>query len=128
MSQIKNGGLFEVVYGLGKMAMREHIDGLNREISFSPLLRDRIGHHIYGERWAHRIKSFLKDKNLPERLLDIISANLHSVMNCLYALRHYTLIFQRRFYGRRSRDGASKSREQESKRSGDKVRKGTWDV
>ncbi len=82
----KNSGLFEVVYGLGKMAMLEQQEDKNREITFSPTLRDRLGHHIYGERWAQSIKSFLKQHNLLERPLDIISANLHSVMNCLYAL------------------------------------------
>src|SRR5690606_25792228 len=52
---------------------------------FSATLRERIGHHIYGERWAHSIKNFLADKKLNKRPIHIISANLHSVMNSLYA-------------------------------------------
>lgn len=81
----KNNGLFRVVYHLGKNSFKEELPGPCREISFSPTLRERIGHHIYGERWASRIKDLLFEKDLLERPLHIISANLHSVMNALYA-------------------------------------------
>ncbi|MCI4671360.1 MAG: hypothetical protein MRZ79_24680 [Bacteroidia bacterium] len=81
----KNNGLFSVVYGLGKTAMDEFLHGRKRAITFSPTLRDRIGHHIYGEIWAKAIKRTLIDRGLIERPLHIISANLHSVMNSLYA-------------------------------------------
>ncbi len=80
-----NSGLFEIVYGLGKTAMGEESKGYDREISFTPTLRERIGHHLYGERWATRIKRYLLEKGLHERPLHIISANPHSVMNCLYS-------------------------------------------
>ncbi|MCS6832458.1 MAG: hypothetical protein NZ521_02700, partial [Flammeovirgaceae bacterium] len=81
----KNNNLFHVIYWLGKVAMEEEAQKKDRAISFSPILRERIGHHIYGERWAKRIKQTLLDAGLIRRPLHIISANLHSVMNCLYA-------------------------------------------
>jgi hypothetical protein len=80
-----NSGLFEIVYGLGKTAMQEEAGALAREISFTPTLRERIGHHLYGERWANHIKHFLQKQNLHKRPLHIISANPHSVMNSLFA-------------------------------------------
>jgi hypothetical protein len=82
----KNSGLFAVVYWLGKLAMEEEFDEqVFREISFSPTLRERIGHHLYGERWATNIKAFLMENDLIDRPIHIISANMHSIMNCLYA-------------------------------------------
>jgi hypothetical protein len=80
-----NSGLFEIVYKLGKVSMMEKDQHLDREISFTPTLREHIGHHFYGERWANHIKQYLMDKDLHERPLHIISANPHSVLNCLYA-------------------------------------------
>ncbi|MFK7923415.1 MAG: hypothetical protein AB8H47_15740 [Bacteroidia bacterium] len=80
-----NNGLFHVVYWLGKIAIDEDLRELPREVSFSPTLRERIGHHIYGESWATRIKSHLKEEKLLDRPVHIISANLHSVLNSLYA-------------------------------------------
>ncbi len=80
-----NNGLFHVVYWLGKIAIDEFGDGKDREISFSPALRDRIGHHIYGERWATSIKNLLAEEGLLDRPLHIISANPHSVLNSLFA-------------------------------------------
>jgi hypothetical protein len=77
--------LFSIVYYLGKLSMDEYFDQNDREISFSPALRDQLGHHIYGERWADRIKEHLYEKGIIDRPIHIISANLHSVMNCLYA-------------------------------------------
>lgn len=81
----KNSGLFEVVYGLGRTAMAEKYKHKSREITFSPTLRDRLGHHIYGERWAQNFKGVLQEKGLLDRPLHIISANMHSVMNSFYA-------------------------------------------
>jgi len=72
--------------------MNEEVDDNVREISFSPTLRERIGHHLYGERWANQIKTFLAEENLLHRPIHIISANMHSIMNCLFApqaLREY---------------------------------------
>ncbi|BDD04159.1 DUF6909 family protein [Aureibacter tunicatorum] len=80
-----NSGLFQIVYWLGKLAIDEDLEGEDRKISFTSSLRERIGHHIYGELWANNIKAFLAKNELLERPLHIISANLHSVMNTLYS-------------------------------------------
>jgi hypothetical protein len=58
---------------------------LKRSITFSPVLRERIGHHVYGEIWANDIKKELEKQNLLKRPIHIISANMHSVMNTIYA-------------------------------------------
>ncbi|WNJ18890.1 DUF6909 family protein [Pontibacter sp. G13] len=85
MNRETNSGLFKVVYYLGKLAMNEAFSEQEREITFSPTLRDRIGHHIYGERWASNIKQTLAEFNLLDRPLHIISSNVHSVLNSIYA-------------------------------------------
>ncbi|MFD2100190.1 DUF6909 family protein [Flagellimonas iocasae] len=74
-----------VIYWLGKLAIEEETTGNKRTITFSPLLRERLGHHIHGERWADMIKKTLTDHNLLHRPIHIISANMHSVMNSLFA-------------------------------------------
>ena len=76
--------LFHIVYHLGSQSMQEAEEKRDREIKFSTTLRERIGHHVYGERWAHRIKSVLMDKQLLDRPLHIVSANLHSFINIIY--------------------------------------------
>jgi hypothetical protein len=65
--------------------MEEIIDNSKRSINFSPVLRERLGHHIYGEAWANTIKETLQKHNLIDRPIHIISANLHSVLNTLHA-------------------------------------------
>ncbi len=77
--------LFHIIYFLGKLAIEENVDETDREITFSAALREKIGHHIYGELWANNIKSFLHRKKWLNRPLHIISSNPHSVMNTLYA-------------------------------------------
>lgn len=77
----------QVIYWLGKLALDEILSDNKRVITFSPILRERLGHHIYGEIWANTIKKVLKDNNLLDRPLHIISANMHSVMNCLFATK-----------------------------------------
>ncbi|NHN25599.1 hypothetical protein FIA58_007910 [Flavobacterium jejuense] len=74
-----------VVYWLGKLAIEEIVDNNKRTITFSPILRERLGHHIYGDIWATNIKEVLLTNNLIERPLHIISANMHSVMNSIFA-------------------------------------------
>lgn len=80
-----SNSLFSIVYHLGKLAMEETSLGMDREISFSATLRERIGHHVYGELWANRIKATLLEKGLIQRPIHIISANLHSVLNTIYS-------------------------------------------
>ena len=74
-----------VIYWLGKLALDEEISGEKRAVTFSALLRERLGHHIHGERWANNIKEVLVKNNLMHRPIHIISANMHSVMNSLFA-------------------------------------------
>lgn len=77
--------LLHIVYWLGKLAIEEQISTNKRTVTFSPVLRERLGHHIHGEIWADTIKEVLFNANLLERPLHIISANMHSVMNTLFA-------------------------------------------
>lgn len=74
-----------IIYWLGKLAISETLDNKKRIITFSPVLRERLGHHIHGEIWADNIKQHLIKENLMHRPLHIISANMHSVMNTLYS-------------------------------------------
>lgn len=74
-----------LIYNLGRLALREIIQEEKRTITFSPVLRERLGHHIHGEVWAQKIKSTLWEKGLFDRPIHIISANMHSVMNTLFA-------------------------------------------
>jgi hypothetical protein len=74
-----------VIYWLGKLAIEEVVDNNKRTITFSPILRERLGHHIHGEIWANNIKEVLKANNLLERPIHVISANMHSVMNSIFA-------------------------------------------
>jgi len=75
----------QIIYWLGKLAIEEEVSGDKRTITFSALLRERLGHHIHGEKWANTIKETLAAHKLLKRPMHIISANMHSVMNTLYA-------------------------------------------
>ncbi len=77
--------IFHITYWLGRLSTEEERDGNDREISFSSALRERVGHHHYGEQWANNIKQFLYKKNWLQRPIHIISANPHSVMNSFFA-------------------------------------------
>lgn len=83
-SKSNNNGLFHIVYWLGTLIIREKTDNKTIEISFSPTLRQRIGHHMYGERWSQQINKYLTKARLLDRPIHIISANLHSFLNSLY--------------------------------------------
>ncbi|WP_445386357.1 DUF6909 family protein [Robiginitalea sp. IMCC44478] len=75
----------KIIYWLGKLAIEEETTGEKRTITFSALLRERLGHHIHGERWANTIKEELHRNKLLGRPLHIISSNMHSVVNSLFA-------------------------------------------
>jgi len=75
----------EIIYWLGNLAIEEELTDEKRVIAFSALLRERLGHHIHGERWANSIKKVFKEKELLDRPIHIVSANMHSVMNSLFA-------------------------------------------
>lgn len=74
----------EIIYWLGKLAILEGTGQTKRTVTFSPVLRERLGHHLHGEVWAKNIKNILKEHQLLHRPLHIISANMHSVMNTLF--------------------------------------------
>jgi hypothetical protein len=76
--------LLHIVYWLGKLAIEEFVGNDKRTITFSPVLRERIGHHIHGEIWSNTIKETLHKNNLLDRPIHVISANMHSVMNTLF--------------------------------------------
>ena len=84
-STSKVNNLFRIAYWLGQRSIEEHVDKNDREISFSSALREKLGHHIYGELWANNVKKFLFEKGLLDRPIHIISANPHSVMNSFFA-------------------------------------------
>ncbi|MCB0578527.1 MAG: hypothetical protein KDD10_04365, partial [Phaeodactylibacter sp.] len=79
--------IFHIAYWLGKLSTDEARDSIDREISFSSALREKVGHHIYGEQWASNIKDCLAKKGMLYQPLHIISANLHSVMNSFFAAK-----------------------------------------
>ena len=76
---------FQLIYWLGKLAINEVLDNKKRKITFSSVLIEEIGHHIYGDIWATNIKKVLKENKLLKRPIHIISANMHSVLNSIYA-------------------------------------------
>lgn len=77
--------IFHITYWLGQLSTEEENEKKDREISFSSALRERVGHHHYGEFWARNIKDLLNEHDLLDRPIHIISANPHSVMNYFYA-------------------------------------------
>jgi hypothetical protein len=85
-----------IIYWLGKLALEEVLDNNKRTITFSPILRERLGHHIHGEIWATNIKEVLQKNNLLQRPIHIISANMHSVMNSIFA----TEVLKTKFKGK----------------------------
>jgi hypothetical protein len=79
--------LLHIIYWLGKLAIKEEIGEEKRIISFSQVLRERLGQHLHGEVWADDIKKHLDQQGLLHRPIHIISANMHSVMNTIFARR-----------------------------------------
>ncbi|MGI9546727.1 MAG: DUF6909 family protein [Flavobacteriaceae bacterium] len=83
----------KIIYWMGKLSIEEATGGEKRIITFSALLRERLGHHIHGEAWADSIKKVLNNKDLLTRPIHIISANMHSVVNSLFARKALTREF-----------------------------------
>ena len=77
--------LFKIIYNLGKVSLEDAKSSREREIYFSSILKERVGHHYFGEKWANKVKEVLFENDLHMRPLHIISANMHSVKNMLYA-------------------------------------------
>ncbi len=77
--------LFKIIYYLGKNSLDDLKGTREREIFFSAILRERVGHHLFGDRWANKVKEVLASNGLHMRPLHVISANMHSVKNMLYS-------------------------------------------
>lgn len=77
--------LFKIIYHLGRVSLDDHNEVVERQIIFSAILRERVGHHFFGEKWANKVKEVLVKNNLFNRPLHVISANMHSVKNMLFA-------------------------------------------
>lgn len=105
-----------VIFWLGKLAIEEIVEDNKRTITFSPILRERLGHHIHGEIWATNIKEVLKENQLLNRPIHVISANMHSVMNSIFATEVLKTKFKDKsdffIYEELSRSGADEVRNQ----------------
>lgn len=77
--------LFKIIYWMGQISFEDWKGFREREIHFSAILQERVGHHLFGERWANKIKKVLVENDLHMRPLHIISANMHSVKNMVFA-------------------------------------------
>jgi len=78
--------LFHLIYHLGNRVAEGQLSRENELlVSFTPSLIDMIGNQSYSENWALHIKANLESLGLLDRPLHIISANLHSVVNTVYA-------------------------------------------
>ena len=75
--------LFKIIYHLGQVSFNDK--KREREIHFSSILQERVGHHLFGEKWANKLKEVLVKENLHQRPMNIISANMHSVKNMIFA-------------------------------------------
>ena len=77
--------LFKIIYHLGQVSFNDKKGEREREIHFSSILQERVGHHLVGEKWANKLKNILVKENLHQRPMNIISANMHSVKNMIFA-------------------------------------------
>ena len=77
--------LFKIIYHLGQVSFNDKKGEREREIHFSSILQERVGHHLFGEKWANKLKEVLVKENLHQRPMNIISANMHSVKNMIFA-------------------------------------------
>jgi hypothetical protein len=81
-----NNGLFKIIYNLGMRALEDDDDRDKMlMIYFTPSLRDMIGRHKFGRAWADNVKNGLIELGLGARPVHVVSANMHSVLNALYA-------------------------------------------
>lgn len=76
---------FQLIYWLGNLAAKEKVENKFRLIHFSDELINQVGQHVYGNIWAKHVKKVLFENNLMDRPIHIISSNMHSVLNTLYA-------------------------------------------
>jgi len=74
-----------LIYHMVRVAINERSKENKRVITFSAMLRDQIGHHIHGERWANQLYQVLEQHKLIDRPIHLVSANRHSFLNTIYA-------------------------------------------
>ncbi|MHC1742183.1 MAG: hypothetical protein AB9873_04010 [Syntrophobacteraceae bacterium] len=80
-----NNGLLRLIWDLGKLMDNEMNRAHDLTMLFTPVLGHIVLNQVYGKKWAKRLWNTLIDRGLQERPLHIISANLHSVLNTLFA-------------------------------------------
>ncbi len=81
-----NNGLFSLIYNLGKRVEGEENERDKALIIYlTPSLMNIIGHQKYEKKWSDDIKEKLLELKLVNRPIHIISANLHSILNTVYA-------------------------------------------
>jgi len=81
-----NNNLFRIIYNLGLRAIIEEENPDKRHmIYFTPSLRELIGRHNYGRIWADTLKNKIDQLGYIDREIHLVSANMHSFMNLLYA-------------------------------------------
>ena len=115
-SELAPDRFLHIIFWLGKLAIEEVVADNKRTITFSPILRERLGHHIHGEIWATNIKEVLNENKLLERPIHVISANMHSVMNSVFATSVLKTKFKDKsdffIYEELSKSGANEVRDQ----------------
>lgn len=80
-----NNGLFRIIHALGqRIALEQQGTEEALIISITPSLQEILGHHRYAAEWAESLVSELVERDLHERPIHIISANLHSFKNTLF--------------------------------------------
>lgn len=81
-----NNSLFSIIYEIGRRAEQNSQKTLNCfEIICAPALNDTIVQHKYAAAWANSVKKHVSEEGLSGRPLHVVSANLHSFRNILYA-------------------------------------------
>ncbi len=75
----------KIIYNLGRNSKEDFNGTRRREIYFSSILKERVGHHLFGDKWAENIKKTLIKNKFLNKKIHIISSNMHSVKNMLYA-------------------------------------------
>jgi hypothetical protein len=56
--------LFKIIYHLGKVSNEDYKQIREREVHFSAILKERVGHHYFGEKWATNVKNILGENDL----------------------------------------------------------------
>lgn len=81
-----NSSLFSIIYEIGVRPEKQFKEILDCfEIICAPALNDTIVQHKYAADWANSVKKQLIKSGLAGRSLHLVSANLHSFRNLLYA-------------------------------------------